>query len=174
MAVRWTLLKNKAKELLEKSNIRKAPVPVEKLASALNAIVRYQPFDGDVSGLVHNQDSQAVIGVNSNHAETRQRFTIAHEIGHLLLHHSESLHVDNQLRSVVNFRDEVSSLGVDDSEIEANQFAAELLMPEEFILRDLKEISATEPEAAVEELAQRYRVSIQSMAIRLSKLGFIR
>lgn len=174
MAVRWTLLKTKAKELLEKSNIRRAPVPIEKLASALNAIVRYQPFDGEVSGLVHNQDNQAVIGVNSNHAETRQRFTIAHEIGHLLLHQSERLHVDNQLRSVVSFRDEISSLGVDDNEIEANQFAAELLMPEDFLLRDVRELKSSEPEAAVEELAQKYRVSIQSMAIRLSKLGFIR
>jgi Zn-dependent peptidase ImmA (M78 family) len=174
MTVRWSLLKNKAKELLDNANIKKAPVPVEKLASYLSAIVRYQPYDGEVSGLVHNQDGQAIIGVNSSHAETRQRFTIAHEIGHLLLHQSEKLHVDNQLRSAVNFRDDVSSLGVDDNEVEANQFAAELLMPEEFLRRDIKLVSATEPEAAVEELARRYKVSIQSMAIRLSKLEFFR
>ncbi|OFZ79440.1 MAG: hypothetical protein A2583_03070 [Bdellovibrionales bacterium RIFOXYD1_FULL_53_11] len=174
MAVRWTLLKSKAKELLEKGNIRKAPVPIEKLASELNAIIRYQPFDGEVSGLVHCHERQIIIGVNSNHAETRQRFTIAHEVGHLLLHQTKNLHVDNLLRSAVNFRDESSSLGVDDKEIEANQFAADLLMPEDFLLQDVRNVSSTEPEAAVEELADKYRVSIQSMAIRLSKLGFIR
>ena len=174
MTIRWALLKTKAKDLLESANIRKAPVPVEKLASTLNATIRYQPFDGEVSGMVHNKNNVAVIGVNSTHSVTRQRFTIAHEIGHLVLHQSEDLHVDSQLRSAANFRDEVSSLGVDDGEIEANQFAAELLMPEEFILKDLKAVNAAEPDAAIEELAHRYKVSIQSMTIRLSKLGLFR
>lgn len=174
MTVRWALLKAKAQDVLEKSKICEAPIPVEKLAGELNATIRHQAFDGEVSGMVHRQGEAAVIGINSNHPTTRQRFTIAHEIGHLLLHQAESLHVDNKLRSAVNFRDETSSLGVDDSEIEANQFAAELLMPEAFLIKDVKSVIATEPEAAIQELADRYRVSVQSMAIRLSKLGLIR
>src|SRR5437763_689254 len=104
MAIRWTLLKSKARIVLEGAQVREAPVPVEALAAEVNAVLRYQHFDGEVSGMVHCQDGKAIIGINSSHPETRQRFTIAHEIGHLLLHQSEALHVDDKLRSAANFR----------------------------------------------------------------------
>lgn len=172
--VRWAIAKSKAQELIRKSGIGEAWVPVEKIAESIGAMIRFQPFEGDVSGMAHRHEGRAIIGVNSIHPETRQRFTIAHEIGHLVLHQHDEIHVDEQLRSAANFRNEVSSLGVDDEEIEANQFAAELLMPEEFLKRDIEIVKAREPEAAIAELADRYKVSVQSMAIRLSKLGLIR
>ena len=65
-------------------------------------------------------------------------------------------------------------LAVDDNEIEANQFAAELLMPHDLIRRDLKKLpSDIEPETAVAQLARRYQVSIQAMTIRLNGLGVL-
>ncbi|MEW6229875.1 MAG: ImmA/IrrE family metallo-endopeptidase, partial [Bacillota bacterium] len=73
---------------------------------------------------------------------------------------------------VRRFRDDTSALGVDQDEISANRFAAELLMPEEFLARDVDELS-DDLEWAITYLAQRYRVSEQAMTIRLMKLGKI-
>lgn len=103
----------------------------------------------------------------------RKRFSIAHEIGHFILH-DENLHVDEKMRSNVQYRNEYSSLGVDDHEIEANQFAAEILMPEEMLLKDATKLKDKSPEVAIEELAKLYDVSIQSMTIRLTRLGVIK
>ena len=80
-------------------------------------------------------EGQVLIGVNSLHHSNRRRFTVAHECGHLLLHAGETF-IDKSFR--VNWRDGVSSLAVDRHEIEANQFAAELLMPFEMVVADLR------------------------------------
>src|SRR3954470_4270018 len=69
-----------------------------------------------------------IIGINSSHPETRKRFTIAHEMGHLVLHQLDQVHVDKQF--LVKLRDDISSQAIDPHEIEANAFAAALLMPE--------------------------------------------
>ena len=58
--------------------------------------------------------------MNTNHPAVRQRFTLAHELGHAVLHHG-SKHIDYRR----NF-----SAPDDPREVEANKFAAELLMPE--------------------------------------------
>lgn len=60
------------------------------------AAVRYSPFEGELAGMLVRGDGQIVIGVNSLHPLNRQRFTIAHECGHLLLHKGE-FHVDRRL-----------------------------------------------------------------------------
>ena len=82
------------------------------------------------------KDAQkCVIGINSAHPKTRQRFSIAHEIGHLVLHDKKELFIDKVVR--VNFRDAKSSMAIDHNEIEANQFAAELLMPRELVRQQI-------------------------------------
>ena len=72
--------------MLARMGIAEAPVPVEQIARRLGAQVTYEGFDGDISGMLFRDEGRAVIGVNSRHAPTRQRFTVAHEIGHLEMH----------------------------------------------------------------------------------------
>jgi len=99
---------------------RGRPFPLNFWQSRAGAIIYYEPFDGRLSGMIHRQpNGRVVIGVNSSHAPTRQRFTIAHELGHLLLHKEELLHVDES--ASIRFRDEESSLATKADEIEANQ-----------------------------------------------------
>jgi Zn-dependent peptidase ImmA (M78 family) len=174
MAPRFTLARRKAIELLELSKVKKAPVPVEKLAELAGASVTLEPFAGELYGMVHRKsDGTAVIGVNSLDAPNRRRFTIAHEIGHLLLHKDESLHVDEKFP--IGLRSELSGMAVDENEIEANQFAAELLMPVSFLKRDLENLpDDIEADAAIERLAKQYRVSTQAMTIRLTALDVLR
>jgi len=170
MAPRFSVARKRAVELLKEARIRKAPVPIEKLVGQVNATLRYEPFAGQVYGMVHrNKDGSAVIGVNSMDAPNRQRFTIAHEIGHLLLHKDEHLHVDE--KSIIGLRNEKSSTATDEKEIEANQFAAELLMPLKFLDKDLQKFPDNiEAEVAVASLARQYQVSEQAMTVRLTAL----
>jgi len=70
-------------------------------------------------------------------------------------------------------RDGKSSKAVDPEEMEANRFAAELLMPTEFLVRDIEDLENFDPESVVALLARRYKVSPQAMRIRLGNFGFM-
>lgn len=170
---RFALARRKATEALTKAGITSPPVPLEDVARELGAVIRYEPFVGTLSGMAHRDaDGQAVIGVNLLHKTNRQRFTIAHEIAHLVLHQHEDFHIDEGFP--IGFRNEISGLAVDPKEIEANQFAAELLMPLDWLVKDIRERNLDfESEDSLEELAQRYGVSVQAMTIRLSGLGVL-
>ncbi|WP_246763637.1 ImmA/IrrE family metallo-endopeptidase [Rhizobium sp. 007] len=108
-----------------------------------------------------------IIGVNSEQSKQRQRFTIAHEFGHYLLHEGLGAHVDREYR--INFRDATSSQASSVLEIEANFFAANLLMPEDFLEADDAEL-AIDDDVQVAKLASRYGVSRHAMSLRLGKL----
>lgn len=151
-----------------------APVPVWELARAQGARIALESLDGDLSGFLYRDSSQTVIGVNTQHASVRQNFTIAHELGHMLLHDQEQLHLDRSF-TTMRLRDDVSSQGVDEDEIEANLFAAELLMPDTFLRRDLSGRRTIDlyDEDVIPEMARKYGVSVQALTIRLQYLGYI-
>jgi Zn-dependent peptidase ImmA (M78 family) len=166
------LAKKRAADLLRIGRIRKPPVPVDKLAALVKAEIVFQPFSGEMSGIVYrNGDGTAVIGVNLSHSEPRQRFTVAHELGHLIMHADEQLHVDKNFP--IGLRNGMSGKSMDDKEIEANQFAAALLMPADFLSRDIQPIIGTDVLIAIRGLARKYKVSEQAMSIRLSALRYV-
>lgn len=113
--------------------------------------------------LIVEDDHKGIIVVNNNHSSVRQRFTIAHEIGHQQLHYDgvEILH-----------RDFISSFGINRREVEANTFAAELLMPHEEITEWVFEeaIDLIDDEKAIREKAEQLGVSFQALSIRLEQL----
>ena len=158
----------KANQLLKAHRIKQPPVPVEKIAEAMGVRVRFSPVEGELAGMLVRGEDQAIIGINSLHHPNRQRFTIAHELGHFLLHEGE-IHIDHKFG--INRRDTVSSLAVDPEEIEANRFAAELLMPYEMIMTDLKKrYIDVENEDDIKLLAKKYQVSVQAMTFRIMNL----
>jgi Zn-dependent peptidase ImmA (M78 family) len=159
--------------LLAENGITEAPVPVSQIAKAKGTRIYVDSLEGDLSGFLYRDIKQAVIGVNTSHSPARQNFTIAHELGHLLLHDQEQLHVDRQFR--VRLRSDVSSQGTDEGEQEANVFAASLLMPREFIDRDLANEDYVDllDDDFLHGLARKYGVSAQALAIRLKTLGYI-
>jgi len=175
MSVRRKLIRELSTDLLVKHNIVKAPVDVESLAHVLHVDVRKSHVEGDISGFLYrdHDKSAAVIGVNSRHHHNRQRFTIAHELGHFLLHTGDKVHVDHGFE--VRLRNDESSQGTNLDEKEANLFAAELLMPKSFIERDLEEIGAVDlnDERTIKTLAEKYRVSSHALAFRLAYLGYV-
>ena len=64
-------------------------------------------------------------------------------------------------------RDRVSTTGTDMLEIEANAFAAELLMPEELLSAALDEKFDLEDPPVLEKLANKFRVSLTALQHRL-------
>jgi Zn-dependent peptidase ImmA (M78 family) len=99
-----------------------------------------------------------MIGVNASHAAVRQRFSIAHECGHFVLHHDSRHVIELEPQSAGD------PPGYDwQRERAANTFAAELLMPADWVRADAKAYSAS-------RMATRYKVSEAAMAYRLANL----
>ncbi|GJL85790.1 MAG: ImmA/IrrE family metallo-endopeptidase [Micavibrio sp.] len=168
-------IKKKAQELIKSLKLKSAPIPIEDVAKALGAKVIYSPLNDDHSGMIYaERNGRIIIGINSFHHPNRQRFTLAHEIAHLVLHKKdllEQVHIDKNANGRRLNRDNRSSEGEDKMEIEANKFAAELLMPTEMVEKDIKHKSIDiEDEEAVVKLAKKYQVSVQSMSIKLDSI----
>lgn len=157
-----------ARKLLEEfGGVKTWPVPVERIAKFRGARIQYTPFDGDLSGMAFIKDDIPIIGVNSLHHPNRQRFTLAHELAHIELHrpHLErEVHIDKgSLR-----RDALAASGTDDKEIQANAFAAELLVPQPLLDLALKgRIVDLEDDEFIAELAKLFRISEAAMRYRL-------
>jgi len=164
-----------AKKLLDHFQIKKAPIPVQEIAERLGIQVSYEPFDraDNLSGVLVNDGLKIAMVINKKDPEARQRFTIAHEIGHYYLKHKGELFIDNTFRLQ---RDGKSALAVDPWEIEANGFAAELLMPRELLIkeaeRNLKKADS-KPDVLIAELARHFGVSPTAMKYRLENLGLL-
>lgn len=144
-----------AQNLLKHARISTAPVSlrqvIEHLQSKTNLdVVGSQKFTEKVSGLLvvckKADDEFVTIVFNENHPGCRRRFTLAHEIGHMLMRHG-SCSEDGPASH---------------AEKEANLFAGELLMPAKMLKKDL----AATPD--IPSLAKKYLVSAQALSIKLS------
>ena len=133
-------------------------------------------MSSDVSGALIALDGSYGITVNSNHAPVRKRYTVAHELGHKILGHKSGDHVDWGF--MVLRRDSRSSEAIDNQEIEANSFAACLLMPRKMLRSDVEELQDYYGEVHlssenVSGLAKQYGVSTTAMSYRLMNLGLM-
>lgn len=162
----------RAQEVLKEFEISQAPVPVDEIAESRGLTVRYVPLDDELSGMIFVKDDVPIVVVNSLHHPNRQRFTLAHECGHFELHMSDigaDVHVDKKY--FVMARDGNSAKGFDRKEIDANRFAAELLVPRSLLLSELRgRIVDVEDDALIAELARTFEVSTQMMSIRIGEL----
>jgi Zn-dependent peptidase ImmA (M78 family) len=166
-----TRISDAVRELLEATNQISAPVDVTKIANYLGLVLVKADMADDVSGMLIREDSSSTVGINKSHHPNRQRFTLAHEIGHHQLHRGRPLIVDSPVR--INLRDRTSGMATDREEMEANRFAAELLMPSDLVL---DEVAASPPESIddlKEFLAAKFKVSPEAMGYRLVNLGIV-
>ena len=167
-------IRKRVESLLRVHDVLAPPVPVEKIAKALGVKVHRVPFEEDLSGMIYMDGETPIIGVNARHHVNRRRFTVAHELGHLMLHRNTlagRVHVDR--RFPVLMRDATSASGLDSREIEANQFAAELLMPKSFLVLEIRRKKAfdIDDDKPVMELANKFQVSKQALQFRLLNLS---
>lgn len=131
-----------------------------------------QDLEDAVSGLLILNEGDGIIAVNQDHPKNRQRFSIAHEVGHWCLHRDRaSVFIDT---TSVFFRDRDSAEGTSQQEREANRFAAALLMPRQALQRAVGD-DPLDPsdEAAFRRLAAQFGVSVQALSIRLAHLDLL-
>jgi Zn-dependent peptidase ImmA (M78 family) len=140
------------------------PVDPVVIALQLEAQVYSMELPQGVSGaLVKGPNQPIVIMLNQDNASVRQRFTCAHELGHLA--HLMKSGADQDEFTYVDFRDAKSSLGTDEEEIFANNFAAELLMPAKSVRKHVRAKNVSLP-----KLSALFGVSTIAMGHRLDKL----
>lgn len=161
----------KAEKLILNQGISSAPVNVKEIAENMGINVHEMELEDDLSGMALKKEGQYLIIINKAHSIKRKRFTLAHEIGHIHLHADQleaGVHVDKS--NQVLRRDISSSAGIDRMEIEANSFAAALLMPESLL--PLNQISSQSLDdildsGLLEKLAKKFKVSNSAMHWRL-------
>ena len=166
-----------AYRLLEVNKVTEPHVPIKEIAKKL--LIEVIPyFVGDnVSGILISKGDNATIGYNPNDPDVRQRFTIAHELGHYILHRkekitSEQLFVDRDF--IVKYR---STSKYTDSELlqeqQANAFAAAILMPERLIRKELrkKDYETLNEAQVIGKLADVFKVSEIAMTYKMTNLN---
>jgi Zn-dependent peptidase ImmA (M78 family) len=165
-----------AEEILRKTGTHRVPVPIEMVAQRLNLTTEASPLGDNVSGMLVVENDRGAIGYNAGHARVRQRFTVAHEIAHYILHLKKNRRSQLFIDPFVIFRrDDNSSTGNDKEEREANRFGAALLMPLTLVHKEIKKHALDlDDEDALAFLARRFRVSTVAMTYRLNTLGLLR
>lgn len=146
-----------ADKALSTTDFKEPPVPVEKISEKVGLKIVPFEFHNNLSAVLKKK--QSVIGVNKNHHPLRQRFSIAHELGHYLLGHEG--HDDE------SFVDDGFDKPIP-HEKEANIFAASLLMPKRWVIEDAKK------GIDIKRMAKLFLVSEQAMTIRLLELNLIK
>jgi Zn-dependent peptidase ImmA (M78 family) len=147
---------------------RDYPVNLEDLCRELDIRVHEAWLAEDISGeLVPIEPGLYQINVNATHADSRKRFTIAHELGHYFYHRDligTGIDDDRAYRSTESGRYHNTRIGPRE-ETEANRFAANLLMPTHLIQK-----LENSGKYSVEEKAKALRVSVAAMRIRMDSM----
>ena len=153
-------IQDKVNTLLEQTQCDTYPVPIVRIAESLGYTVHFMDSNDSINDSIVGKVShiEKKIYVKQGDIPQRQRFTIAHELGHIHLHNGDRFRTERGLNV---FSD-------DHEEVEANRFAAMLLMPEnEF--RKIWEIS----EQSIEYVANYFAVSKLSASIRANTLNLL-
>jgi len=144
-------------------HLSEIPVKLGALASDLGLEVFKSSLKPGISGLIEPSDSASAgyrIRLNRHEVLERQRFTLAHEIAHFLLHRQD---IGAGVVDDVMFRSSLSSR----KEVEANKLASELVMPDREVALARRQYAHLPTEELVVELAKKFRVSQQAMRIKL-------
>lgn len=139
------------------------PVRVGELANDLGLKVTRAPLPPKISGLIKpcsEAPSGYEIRVNKYEMPERQRFTVAHEIAHYLLHRED---IGSGIVDSIMYRSNLTSR----KETEANKLAAEIVMPAKIVSQELDRLGGNRSEDTAQELASIFRVSIPAMKVRL-------
>ncbi|MEL6945172.1 MAG: ImmA/IrrE family metallo-endopeptidase, partial [Bacteroidota bacterium] len=157
-----------AKKLLEQTGLEEITnYPLDLFVSGLGAILIEEPLFKADGRIVHGERN-TIIKVNSDIPyEAKKRFTIAHEIGHLILHKNLPIHNENE--NTLNwFNNTEKKLKKGRQELEANEFATELLMPDWLFYEEAK--GKTFCPELIKTLSIRFKTSLTSTIFRYAQL----
>ncbi|QTV06746.1 ImmA/IrrE family metallo-endopeptidase [Faecalibacter bovis] len=152
-----------------------APVIIDDIISHFNIQKKEYAFEDDISGvlIIDKSKDKFTIGINKQGTDQRKNFTIAHELGHFVLHNND---MSNTFVDNIFFRKKADGYTSKEEKIEkeANYFAANILMPEHLVKKEIANLENDWFEDdAVAELAKKFNVSSSAMMYRLINLKLI-
>lgn len=164
----FTIAHAEAERVLRVHAVTTPPVDVEGIAERLGLqVLRITKANGPLGQLIPEQ--QLIVVNTRDGRATRERFTVAHEVGHWCLRHHE--------RDIIEFLDDTMeedpsqhSLKLPPHEQEANAFASALLMPAAMVREAVR---AQGRRLDVDALAIQFRVSLQAMWWRVMDLRLL-
>jgi len=152
---RTGLARNRARKLLDELGINSPPVKLAPIVKHLNIKAFEQDFKEGLSGIsLTDEEGKSFIGYRKLDHDHRKRFSVAHEIGHIMLGHTHPKTYGEIEKA--------------DSCAEANEFASELLMPLRFLKLDIAS-GITNPK----KLIERYWVSEQAFWVKIRNSGLL-
>lgn len=161
-------IENRAKEVLRGHGLLSIPVDPVVLANRLGMSVHNAKFaDDNLVGMIAKRGDKVTLLVNGSDPPYRKRFTIAHELGHHFLHLlDDGEFVDTETELFRQPQEEQGEVTPERRrEIQANMFAAALLMPADEVVSRWKGCRS------VAEMARLFNVSESAMGIRVDQLG---
>jgi len=154
---------------IKRSIVDSDTIPVDVISLAIENGLKISYFNPaksksdtleSVAGLLDKNNK--TIYVNSTDSTERQRFTIAHELGHYIYDHDED-------KFGLNYRD--GNRNRNSAERQADDFAGEVLMPSPLLRKKLKEYSDARP--TISEIASLFGVSKEAMRVKLDNMGLL-
>jgi len=139
------------------------PIMLGRLASDLGLIVKRATLPANISGEIKEIGNDIIIRINRHDAKTRQRYTLAHEIAHFLLHR-------HLLKTGISDDVLYRSAQSNEVEAEANRLAADILMPMSKVEFLMKRHASLKGEILYQTLADELDVSTTALKIRLNKM----
>ncbi|MGI2192423.1 ImmA/IrrE family metallo-endopeptidase [Shewanella baltica] len=159
----WSRVSSEQKKIILKYQ-NEFPIKIGAMAKELGIVVKRATLKPGLSGVIREVGGTIVAKINRHDSPERQRFTLAHEIAHFLLHRDK---IGDGIEDTMLFRSSLS----DSLEAEANRLAADLIMP--FSLIDLVNFpEGTRLEVKIERIATLAELSIPALEVRLGKKGF--
>ena len=139
------------------------PVKLGAIADRLGVKVLLSTLPRGTSGQIGKENGNFVIRINRHEAKHRQRFTLAHELAHYLLHR-ERIEADGEWSENVLLRAPNQPIQI---EYEANRLAFDLVIPSHLLAKATAEYIGPMTSEVIEDLARRFRVSTAAMEIKL-------
>ncbi len=139
------------------------PVKLGAIAKRLGVKVLLSTLPRGTSGQIGQENGDFVIRVNRHEAKHRQRFTLAHELAHFLLHRDRVEEANGWSENVL-LRAPDQPMQI---EYEANRLASDLVIPSSQLADATAEYSGPMTPEVIEDLARRFGVSTAAMEIKL-------
>lgn len=165
-------IEERANSILLEHGLYSVPVDLVTLANRQGIKVHNAMFSEEgISGMLAKRGDNITMLINQSEHPNRKRFTIAHELGHHFLHLMEDGDIVDTEGDL--FRNEWGGERVVEQdfrrrEVQANQFAAALLMPTRLVEEVYQEITKD-----ITEISRIFKVSKEAMGYRLNQLGLL-
>lgn len=164
-------IKNEVSKILSNYDFT-LPISIEKIVKDLSIVLKSYPFEDNISGVLSIENNKPVIIYNNLQSKLRRRFTIAHELGHYILHQKTGkIFIDSNIKL---YRSENSRSTPEKAllEREANFFAATILMPEDLVKQKYNELDKTcsDEDELMSLLSNEFQVSQAAMSFRLKDI----